>query len=291
MTSESTIKIALLQGKAEATPSEAIASTQDKIREAAANGAKIICTQELFTGPYFCTTQNTEAFDLAETLPGPTIEALAPLAKELEVVLILSLFEKRAPGLYHNSAAVIDADGALLGIYRKMHIPQDPAFEEKFYFTPGDTGFKAWDTRYGKIGVIICWDQWYPESARLTALQGAEIIFCPTAIGWLAEEKDELGEAQRHSWKTVQQGHAVANGCYYAAVNRTGHEAPIEFWGTSFVSDYYGQIVSEASTEACEILYADCDRKALEEHRRIWPFFRDRRVDSYDPILKRFDDV
>ena len=212
------------------------------------------------------------------------------VSKELDVVLVLSSFEKRAPGLHHNTAAIIDADGTFLGKYRKMHIPQDPGFEEKFYFTPGDIGFQAWNTKYGKIGVIICWDQWYPESARLTALKGAEIIFVPTAIGWLPEEKPLLGESQRNAWLNVQKGHAVANGCYYAAINRVGIEGETEFWGTSFVADYYGEFVAKASENETEILYADCDLKAMEDHRRIWPFFRDRRIDSYQNILKRFDD-
>ena len=284
------VKIALLQGKGEETQRSAYEWAERNIRKAAASGAKIICTQELFDTIYFCRTQDTACFDLAIKIPGSVTDHFCALAKELDVVLVLSLFERRAPGLYHNTAAVIDADGTFLGKYRKMHIPQDPGFEEKFYFTPGDTGFQAWDTKYGKIGVIICWDQWYPESARLTALKGAEIIFVPTAIGWLPEEKPQLGESQRNSWLHVQQGHAVANGCYYAAVNRVGSEGETEFWGTSFVADYYGEFIAKASENQTEILYADCDLKALEDHRRIWPFFRDRRIDSYEGILKRFDD-
>lgn len=285
-----TVRIALLQGKGEKTQGEAYEWTKEHIRKAAAGGAKIICTQELFDTLYFCRTQDTALFDLAVEIPGPVTDQFCALAKELDIVLVLSLFERRAPGIYHNTAAVIDADGTYLGKYRKMHIPQDPGFEEKFYFTPGDTGFQAWDTKHGKIGVIICWDQWYPESARLTALKGAQIIFVPTAIGWLPEEKPQLGESQRNSWLNVQQGHAVANGCYYAAVNRVGTEGETEFWGTSFVADYYGEFIAKASESQTEILYADCDLKALEDHRRIWPFFRDRRIDSYENILKRFDD-
>lgn len=285
-----TVRIALLQGKGEVTQDKAYESTVGQIRAAATAGAKIICTQELFDTSYFCRTQDPAFFDLAVPIPGPVTDRFSGLAKELGVVLVLSLFERRAPGIYHNTAAVIDADGAYLGKYRKMHIPQDPGFEEKFYFTPGDLGFQSWQTKYGKIGVIICWDQWYPESARLTALKGAEIIFVPTAIGWLPEEKRQLGESQRNAWLNVQQGHAVANGCYYAAVNRVGTEGDTQFWGTSFVADYYGEFVAEASEDRTEILYADCDLQALEEHRRMWPFFRDRRIDSYQNILKRFDD-
>lgn len=282
------VRIALLQDHGEPTQANAWKQTEKNISEAAGKGAKIICTQELFCSPYFCRTQDTQCFDLAETIPGPSTHHFSAIAKRYHVVLLLSLFERRAPGIYHNTTAVIDADGQLLGCYRKMHIPQDPFFEEKFYFTPGDTGFKAFDTEYGKIGVIICWDQWYPESARLTALEGAAIIFCPTAIGWLPEEKAEHGDAQRHAWMTVQQGHAVANGCYYAAINRVGIEQPIEFWGSSFVSNFYGQRIAEANESDSAILYADCDLKALEEHRRIWPFFRDRRIDAYDGIAQRF---
>lgn len=281
-------RIACLQSAARDTPGAALDRAEEMMREAAARGAKILCTQELFPTPYFCRTQDPGCFDLSEKIPGPTTERFASLARELGVVLILSLFEKRAAGLYHNTAAIVDADGSLLGRYRKMHIPQDPGFEEKFYFTPGDLGFRAWDTAFGRIGVIICWDQWYPESARLTALRGAEIIFCPTAIGWLPEEKPLVGEAQRNAWLRVQQGHAVANGCYYAAVNRTGTEGQTEFWGTSFVSDFTGTLVAEGATDREEILLADCDLKALEDHRRMWPFFRDRRVDAYGDLTQRF---
>lgn len=281
-------KIALLQLAADENPLINKQLTEAAIREAASHGAQIICTQELFTTQYFCRTEETSFFDLAEELPGELTRQHQDLAKELGVVLVASGFERRAPGLYHNSAWVIDADGTFLGLYRKMHIPQDPGFEEKFYFTPGDTGYKAWDTKHGKIGVLICWDQWYPEAARLTAMQGAEIIFYPTAIGWLPEEKPMLGEAQYCAWETVQRGHAVANGCYVAAINRTGMEGETEFWGQSFVSDFYGQIMVKAPVDKASIVYADCDLKALEEHRRIWPFFRDRRIDSYGDITKRW---
>ena len=284
-------KIALLQSKGFDNPLEAITACRKQIAEAAGNGAKILCTQELFLSKYFCRTQNPDCFDLAEEIPGATTTLFQQVAREHGVVLILSLFEKRAPGLYHNTAVVIDADGKLLGKYRKMHIPQDPGFEEKFYFTPGDLGFRSFDTAYGRIGVIICWDQWYPESARLTALAGANIIFCPTAIGGLDSEGVELAGLQRQAWINVQKGHAVANACYYAAVNRIGQEGEIKFWGSSFVADFYGQEIAMANTTIEEILYAECDTQLLEEHRRMWPFFRDRRIDAYDKINKRFDDL
>jgi N-carbamoylputrescine amidase len=221
-------------------------------------------------------------------MPGRLTRELGALAAELGVVIVAAAFEKRAPGLHHNTAAVIDADGELLGIYRKMHIPQDPGFEEKFYFTPGDLGFPAWRTRHGTIGVLICWDQWYPEAARLAALHGAEILFYPTAIGWLTEEKAELGAAQHCAWETAQRGHAVANGCYVAAVNRVGTEGATEFWGQSFVSDFCGQVGARATADREEILYADCDLAALEAHRRMWPFFRDRRIDAYGGLTERW---
>lgn len=284
------VRIGLIQGSEQGSKSADLKYTVARIREAAAGGAKIICTQELFNTPYFCLIQDTALFDLAEPIPGPTTDALSALAKELEVVIIASLFERRAPGLYHNTAAVIDADGSYMGKYRKMHIPQDPGFEEKFYFTPGDLGYKVWDTRYGKIGVLICWDQWYPEAARMAALAGAEILFYPTAIGWLPEEKAELGEAQHTAWETVQRGHSVANGCYVAAVNRVGREGQTEFWGQSFVSDFYGQIVERGPVSEEAVLLVDCDLKALEDMRRIWPFFRDRRIDSYAGVMRRMID-
>jgi N-carbamoylputrescine amidase len=283
-------RIALIQDRAAAEPAENLRRTMTRIRAAAAAGAQIICTQEMFTTLYFCRAQDPACFDLAEPMPGPVTDALCALAAELGVVIVAAAFEKRAPGLYHNTAAVIDADGSLLGLYRKMHIPQDPGFEEKFYFTPGDLGFRAWPTRFGKIGVLICWDQWYPEAARLTALQGAEILFYPTAIGWLPEEKPTLGTAQHTAWETVQRGHAVANGCYVAAVNRIGTEGDTEFWGQSFVADFCGQITAKAAVDQEEIVYADCDLAALEEHRRIWPFFRDRRIAAYGDITKRWID-
>ena len=289
-------KIALLQLTADKNKQVNIEKTQAKIREAAENGAEIICTQELFATQYFCTTQNPEYFNYADSLPGDITDQHQQLAKELGVVIIASGFEKRTTGLYHNTAWVVDADGSLLGFYRKMHIPQDPGFEEKFYFTPGDTshskedGYKVWDTRFGKLGVLICWDQWYPEAARITALKGAEILFYPTAIGWLPEEKSELGESQHCAWETVQRGHGVANSCYIAVVNRVGIEDNTEFWGQSFVSNHYGEIINKANVNEEQILYSECDLNALESHRRMWPFFRDRRVDSYTQITERHID-
>ncbi len=284
------VRIGLIQGREKGSAQANLTYTIDRIIEAAAGGAQIICTQELFTTPYFCITQDTTLFDLAEPIPGPTSTELAGVAKELGVVIIASLFERRGPGVYHNTAVVIDADGSHLGMYRKMHIPQDPGFEEKFYFTPGDLGFRVWATKFGKISVLICWDQWFPEAARLAALAGAEIIFYPTAIGWLPEEKAELGEAQHIAWETVQRGHAVANGCYVAAVNRTGTEAGTEFWGQSFVSDFYGQIIQRAGIDEESIVLADCDLTKLEATRRIWPFLRDRRIESYGDITRRMID-
>lgn len=285
-----TIKLALLQSRSFPSKAESMAEHERLIAEAAQNGANIICTQELCFTPYFCNDQDPAKFDLAEPVPGPVTERFAKLAEQYGVVLILSLFERRAPGLCHNTAAIIDADGTFLGKYRKMHIPQDPGFEEKFYFTPGDLGFRAWQTRFGRIGVIICWDQWYPESARLTALDGAEIIFCPTAIGGISTEPESLARLQRDAWLNAQTSHSVANGCYYAAINRTGVENGTKFWGTSFVCDFYGNRIAEGSQDREEILYAECDLAAMEEHRRIWPFFRDRRIDAYQGILRRFRD-
>lgn len=286
----STVTLGLIQGGTHPGKAESLAWHEARIRDAAKRGAQILCLQELFDIPYFCTRQDTALFDLAETVPGPTTERLASLAKELGVVVIVPLFEKRGPGLYHNTAAVIDADGTVLGKYRKMHIPQDPGFEEKFYFTPGDLGYRVWDTKFGRIGVLICWDQWYPEAARLTALAGAQILFYPTAIGWLSSEKAALGAAQHTAWETVQRGHAVANGCFVAAVNRTGFQDDTEFWGQSFVANPYGEIVAKASAGEPEVLLVTCDLQAVEDFRRIWPFFRDRRIDTYAPLTQRYLD-
>ena len=284
------VRIALLQNPGSPDRRENLDRTIGGIREAARSGAQVVCTQELFTTLYFCTKEDPALHDLAEPMPGPLTDELSAVARECGVVVIAAAYERRAPGLYHNTAAVIDADGTLLGLYRKMHIPQDPGFEEKFYFAPGDLGFPSFRTRFGTIAVLICWDQWYPEAARLAALAGAQILFYPTAIGWLASEKPSLGVAQHCAWETVQRGHAVANGCYVAAVNRIGTEDGTEFWGQSFVSDFRGQVVAKAPVDEAAILYADCDLKALEDHRRWWPFFRDRRIDAYGEITRRFRD-
>lgn len=267
----------------------------DRIREAAARGAKIICLQELFRSQYFCREENAELFDLAEPIPGPSTESIGQVAKELGVVVIASLFERRAAGLYHNTAAIVGADGALLGVYRKMHIPDDPLYYEKFYFTPGDLGFLNFETPHARIGVLVCWDQWYPEGARLTALQGADVLFYPTAIGWHPSEKAQYGAAQLDAWQTIQRAHAIANGIYVAAVNRTGYEGTpdsgLEFWGSSFVADPFGQIVAQASTGEEEILVVECDPKRAEDVRRNWPFIRDRRIDAYGPLTSRWLDA
>ena len=289
------VTLALVQMRCSADPKENLDKALQKISEAAGRGAQIVCLQELFTSQYFCQIEDHKYFQLAEEIPGPSTDKLCALAREKGVVIVASLFEKRSAGLYHNTAAVIDADGTYLGKYRKMHIPDDPAFYEKFYFTPGDLGFRAWDTRYGRIGVCICWDQWYPEAARLTALQGAQILFYPTAIGWHPGEKAEHGKRQHDSWETIQRSHAIANGCYVAVPNRIGHEAPdggpgIEFWGQSFVADPSGQIVAKASVDGEEILLTEVDLDALDTQRTHWPFFRDRRIDAYADIVKRFID-
>jgi N-carbamoylputrescine amidase len=262
------------------------------VRQAAENGAEVICLQELFRSQYFCREENAELFNLAESIPGPSTETLASVAKEHQVAVIASLFEKRAQGLYHNTAVIIDADGEISGLYRKMHIPDDPLYYEKFYFTPGDLGFKNFETKYARIGVLVCWDQWYPEGARLTSMQGANVLFYPTAIGWHPSEKKQYGAAQLDAWRTIQRAHAIANGVYVAAVNRTGYEGSpesgIEFWGNSFVADPFGQVIAQASTENEEVLVAECDPKRMDEVRRNWPFFRDRRIDAYTEITERW---
>jgi N-carbamoylputrescine amidase len=288
-------EIGVIQMRCSQDSSENLENAIALIREAAAQGAQIICLPELFKTVYFCQEENHKYFQYAEPIPGPTTERLSALAKELQVVLVASLFERRAAGLYHNTAAVIDADGTLLGIYRKMHIPDDPLFYEKFYFTPGDLGFRCWQTKYARIGVLVCWDQWYPEAARLTALRGAEVIFYPTAIGWHPSEKAEFGERQHSSWETVQRGHAIANGCYVAVPNRVGHEDPadgdgLDFWGRSFITDPAGQILAKAGDEKPEIVIASIDPKALDTQRTHWPFLRDRRIEAYADLTKRFID-
>ncbi|BCX50351.1 apolipoprotein acyltransferase [Haloferula helveola] len=281
-------RLALLQSKGFPSKREAFSHHETLIRDAAAQGAQIIVTQELFLTPYFCITEDPSLFDLADPIPCETTDQLGKLAGELGVVIVSSLFEQRGPGLFHNTAVVHDADGRMLGQYRKSHIPQDPGFEEKFYFTPGDTDWPVWETRFGKIGVLICWDQWYPEAARLMALGGAEILLYPTAIGWLPSEKEALGAAQHSAWETVQRGHAVANGCFLAAVNRVGTEGETEFWGQSFVANPYGELVAKASSDQEEILIHDLDLGQVEDFRRIWPFFRDRRIDAYGDLTKRW---
>jgi len=275
-------------------PGENLAKAEWRIREAAGKGAQIICLQELFRSQYFCREEDARLFDLAECIPGPSTEALAGLARDLKVVIIASLFERRAAGVYHNTAAVIDADGALLGIYRKMHIPDDPLYFEKFYFTPGDLGFRTFDSRFGRIATLVCWDQWYPEAARIAALGGAEVLFYPTAIGWHPAEKALYGAAQHDAWRTIQRSHAIANGIFVAVVNRVGFEGPpdhgLEFWGASFVADPFGQMLAEAAHEREETLIVECDRRRIDEVRRNWPFLRDRRIDAYAGILNRLID-
>jgi N-carbamoylputrescine amidase len=273
-------------------PEENLRKASQRIREAASRGAQIICLQELFRSEYFCREENASLFDLAESIPGPTTEAFSTLARELSVVIVASVFERRAAGLYHNTAAVIDADGTLLGVYRKMHIPDDPLYYEKFYFTPGDTGFINFDTAYARIGVLVCWDQWYPEGARLTSLGGASVLFYPTAIGWHPREKAEHGAAQLDAWRTIQRAHAIANGIYVAAVNRVGFEGTpesgLEFWGSSFIADPFGRMIAEGSTSEEEILIAECDPRSMDEVRRNWPFLRDRRIDAYGGLTSRW---
>jgi len=288
--------VGLVQMSMSDKPTENEDKAAEKIAEAARNGAQVVCLPELYRGPYFCQKEDAAFFDLAEPIPGPSTQRFSKVAKDNKVAIVVPIFEKRALGLYHNSAVIFDATGELLGVYRKMHIPDDPAFYEKFYFTPGDLGFKAFDTHAGRIGTLICWDQWYPEGARLTALQGAMVLFYPTAIGWHPMEKTEYGVQQRQAWQLVQRGHAVANGVYVAAVNRVGHEPGppgqpgLEFWGTSFLCDPQGQIIAEASTDKEETLIAEVDPQRIEDIRRGWPFLRDRRIDAYGDITKRYID-
>lgn len=269
-----------------------LAKAIEKIREAAQQGAQIVCLQELFRSQYFCREEKVELFDLAEPIPGPSTDAIGKIAKECNVAVIASLFERRAAGLYHNTAAIIDADGTMLGIYRKMHIPDDPLYFEKFYFTPGDTGFVNFDTKYGRVGTLVCWDQWYPEGARLSALGGASVLFYPTAIGWHPSEKAEYGEAQLDAWRTIQRAHAIANGIYVCAVNRIGFEGPsdhgLEFWGSSFIVDPFGRVIGQASVDKEEVLVAECDPRLMDEVRRNWPFLRDRRIDAYGQLTNRW---
>lgn len=287
--------IGLVQMRSTADAKRNLARVSAHIREAADRGAQIISTHELFRSEYFCRTEDADLFNLAEPVPGPTTDELAKLAKENKIVIVASLFERRAAGIYHNTCAILDADGAFLGKYRKMHIPDDPLYYEKFYFTPGDLGFPTFDTRYGRVGVQICWDQWYPEGARAISLGGAQVIFYPTSIGWHPQEKTEFGAAQLDAWRTIQRGHAIANGVYVAVVNRVGFEGGaksgdtgIEFWGNSFVADPFGRIVAQASSDKEEVLVVECDSAKSEDTRRNWPFLRDRRIDAYEPILRRW---
>ena len=292
MAADSRFRIGLVQMACAQDPNENLAKAEWRVREAAAKGARVVCLQELFRSQYFCREENAELFALAEAVPGPTTERLGALARELEIVIVASLFERRAPGLYHNTAAVIGTDGQIVGLYRKMHIPDDPLYYEKFYFTPGDLGFPCFDTPFGRISTLVCWDQWYPEAARLASLRGAIVLFYPTAIGWHPSEKAQHGAAQLDAWRTIQRAHAIANGVYVAAVNRVGSEGPpdqsIEFWGSSFIADPFGQVIAQAPTDEEAILIADCDAHRVEEVRRNWPFLRDRRVDAYAPILERW---
>jgi N-carbamoylputrescine amidase len=289
-----TFTVALVQMRCAAEKEPNLAKAEAAIRDAARQGAQVVCLPELFTGPYFCQKEDASLFDLAEPIPGPSSDRLAAAAKANGVVVVGSLFERRMPGVYHNTATVYDTDGRLLGLYRKMHIPDDPLYFEKYYFTPGDTGWKVFDTQRAKVGTLVCWDQWYPEAARLTALAGAEIIFYPTAIGWHPAEKAEYGEAQHSAWETSMRGHAIANGVYVAAANRIGHEGPagggLEFWGASFVCDPFGRVLKRASHDQEELVIVTCDRKQMEDVRRNWPFFRDRRIDAYSEITKRVVD-
>ena len=302
--------VGIIQDAASDDAAATVAASVERIREAAARGAQIICLKELFNAPYFCKSQKCERFDLAEPIPGPTTDTMQSVAKELGVVLIVPIFEKQARGVYRNSAAIIDADGSLLGVYRKMHIPDDPLFNEKYYFVPGDattddridaignvakqaSGFRVWRTKFANIGVLICWDQWYPEAARITSLLGADILFYPTAIGWHPAEKAEFGQAQVEAWRTMQRAHAIANGVFVASPNRVGHEDEpgtngIEFFGHSFIADPFGRLLADAPNTKTEILIAKCDPQLIEDTRRNWPFLRDRRIDAYAPILSRY---
>jgi N-carbamoylputrescine amidase len=293
--------VGLVQMRMGAAPEANFAAALERIEEAARLGAKIVCLPELFRTQYFCQREELALFDLSEEIPGPSTVRLAEVARKARVAIVASLFERRAPGLYHNTAVTLNADGAIAGVYRKMHIPDDPLYYEKYYFAPGDLGFQAVDTAYGRVGALICWDQWYPEAARLTALQGAEVLFYPTAIGWHPAEKAEFGAAQYDAWQTIQRSHAIANGVYVAAVNRVGLEhgdvqgnraagPGIEFWGGSFIADPFGRVIARASHDAEEILLGEIDLGLIEETRRNWPFLRDRRIDAYGGITKRFLD-
>ena len=286
--------VGLIQMQCSDDPGDNLRRASAHAAHAAAQGVQVACLPELFRTRYFCQTEDSSRFELAEPIPGPTTEALAEIARATGMVVVGSVFERRAAGIYHNTAVVIDRDGALCGKYRKMHIPDDPLYYEKYYFTPGDLGFRTFDTGFARVGTLVCWDQWYPEAARLTALQGAEILFYPTAIGWHPAEKAEFGQAQSNAWETIQRSHAIANGVFVAAVNRIGHEGPagggLEFWGGSFVADPFGRVIARAGNDAEEVVIARCDPRLQEETRRNWPFLRDRRIDAYAPITARYLD-
>ena len=288
--SEKRVKVGIVQMSCSSNPDENLSKTIEKIRETAKQGAQIICLQELFRSLYFCDVEDYENFKLAEPIPGPSTDALGKVAKELGVVIIASLFEKRTQGIYHNTTAVLDADGSYLGKYRKMHIPDDPAYYEKFYFTPGDLGYKVFKTRFATIGVLICWDQWYPEAARITALMGAEILFYPTAIGWALSQDEATNDEQYQAWQTIQRSHSVANGLHVVSVNRVGREADMQFWGGSFITNPFGRLLFKASHDKEETHVQELDLSKTDSYRIHWPFMRDRRIDSYQPITKRFID-
>jgi N-carbamoylputrescine amidase len=282
------VKVGLIQMSCDQKPDANLKKAITRIGEAAKKGAQIVCLQELFRSQYFCQTEDIALFKLAETIPGPTTDALTKVARQKKVVVVASLFEKRAAGVYHNTAVIIDASGEIVGKYRKMHIPDDPLYYEKFYFTPGDLGFQTHNTEYGKVGALVCWDQWFPEAARLTALTGAEFIFYPTAIGWLPGEEEEMNQAQHSAWETIQRAHAIANGVYVVVVNRVGREGKLNFWGQSFVADPFGRIIAKASANREEVLVVECDLDKIEVTRQNWPFLRDRRIDFYAPLSARF---
>ena len=289
--SRDVVPVGLIQMRCSERPDENLEKAEERIEEAARRGARVVCTQELFRSRYFCQSEEHARFALAETIPGPTSERLAKLAAARGIVIVASLFEKRAEGLYHNTAVVLDADGRLAGVYRKMHIPDDPLYYEKFYVTPGDLGFVAFPTRHLRLGTLVCWDQWFPEAARLTALAGAQVLFYPTAIGWQHDEPAEVDRAQHDAWETAQRAHAIANGVFVAVANRVGQEDGIRFWGQSFVADPFGRILAKASATEEEILVVECDLRRIEETRQHWPFLRDRRVDAYGDVTKRFRDA
>ena len=282
------VRVGLVQMTCSEDPPTNLEKALGGIESAAEKGAQIVCLQELFGTRYFCQVEDAAHFDLAEPVPGPTTEAIGVLARKLGVTVIASVFERRAAGVYHNSAVMIEEDDSILGLYRKMHIPDDPLYYEKYYFTPGDTGFVSFPTRHARLGALVCWDQWYPEAARLTALKGAQILFYPTAIGWHRSEKEEEGEAQHEAWETIQRAHAIANGVFVVAVNRVGVEGGLEFWGASFVCDPFGRVLARASHVEEETLVVSCDLGKIEEVRRNWPFLRDRRIDAYGSMTSRY---